>query len=158
MEAFARLRLSLVCLCFVLAVVVADGPAVTALNYHVKSYQTLEERNEMAVVTGKHHIRQTFLPLSAIGSPTLGGRLHVLNMNVYLYYNYNFRKSIDLLLMIQFGRVHILISTFALYLQAQSLYLPVVGNNNDDLYFISFDIIRKMGLISRIERHLISIA
>lgn len=63
MKAFARLRLSLIfCLCFVLAVVLADGPAVTSLNYHVKSYQTLEERNEMAVVTGKQ-IRN-FRPLS----------------------------------------------------------------------------------------------
>jgi hypothetical protein len=56
MSTFARLRLSFVCLCFVLAVVFADGPAVTSLNYHAKSYQTLEEQNEMAVVTGKSKI------------------------------------------------------------------------------------------------------
>ncbi len=38
----------------VLPAVLAEGPAVTSLSYNVKSYQTLEEQNELAVITGKH--------------------------------------------------------------------------------------------------------
>jgi len=39
---------------FILVILVwAEGPAVTSLNYHVKSYQTLDEQNELAVITGK---------------------------------------------------------------------------------------------------------